>query len=115
MNKVLAGRFFGKKIRVKHNQAKIMLNYREGIPIDSDVVEKLQMLNIETNKKVSSGIIRGLIGRCFGASAWLSALQSAKSNYIYICKLTYRDGTCSTIVLDSNLFNLVSTYVNIES
>lgn len=43
MNKILAGRFFGKKIRVKHNLAKIMLNCREGIPIDSDVVEKSQM------------------------------------------------------------------------
>ena len=114
MNKVLSGRFNGKKIRVKHNQAKIMLNYRDGIPVDSDVVDKLQILNIEANKKVTSGVFRGLIVRCFGVSVWLSALQSAKSNYIYICKLTYRDGTCSTIALNSDMFNLVSTHVNID-
>ncbi len=113
MNKVLAGRFRGRKIRIRRNQARIMINYREGIPIDSEVVDELQILNIETNKKVSSGFIRGLIGKHFGTSLWLSALQSAKSNYSYICKLTYRDGTCSTIHLDTPAFHLISTRVNI--
>lgn len=114
MNKVLAGRFYGKKIRTKRNRARILINYREGVPIDSDVVEKLQILNVETNKKASSGFIRGLIGKHFGPSLWLSALQSAKSNYSYICKLTYRDGTCSTVCLDTPTFHLISAHVNID-
>lgn len=114
MNKVLAGRFHGKKIRVKRNQAKIMLNYRDGIPVDSEVVDKLQILNIETNKKVSSGLIRGLFGKWFGPSVWISALQSARSNYTYICKLMYRDGTCSTVRLNAPVFLLISTHVNVQ-
>lgn len=91
-----------------------MLNYRDGIHIDNEIVDKLQILNVETNKKVSSGLIRGLVGKWFGHSVWISTLQSAKSNYAYICKLTYRDGTCSTVCLDTPTFQLISTCVNIQ-
>ena len=45
---------------------------------------------------------------------WASAIQSAKSKYCYLCKITYRDGSSSTIMIDSKIFILISTKVDIE-
>lgn len=114
MNKVVAGRFSGRKIRKKGNSPEILISHTEGIPIDRLIVLKLQILNIEANRKVSSGFIRGITGKMLGSTMWLSAIQSAKPRYEYLCKLTYRDNSSSTIIIDSKTFQLISTKVDIE-
>lgn len=114
MNKVVAGRLSGHKIKMAGGTPEIMVNAIEGIPIDRLIVQRLQILSTEANRKVLSGFIRGLIGKWFGSTMWLSAIGSARSNYQYLCKLIYRDNFCSTVLVDSKLFNAISTRVDIE-
>lgn len=93
---------------------KIMVNVIDGIPIDRFIVQRLQIINTETNRKIFNGFIRGLIGKWFGNTMWLSAIESAKSNYQYLCKLIYQDGSCSMILVNSKVFNAISIRVDIE-
>lgn len=114
MNKVVAGRLSGHKIKMAGGTPEIMANAIEGIPIDRLIVQRLQILNAETNRKVLSGFFCGLVGKWFGNTMWLFAIGSAKSNYQYLCKLIYRDNSCSTILVSSQMFNAISTRVDIE-
>lgn len=113
MNKVIAGRFSGRRIITRGNAPEILISRNVGVPIDRIIVLKLQVLNIEQRRKVSSGFLRGFFGKMLGSTMWLSAIQSAKSRYSYLCKLTYRDNTSSTMLIDERTFGLISTRVDI--
>ena len=114
MNKVVAGRFKGKRIAIKGISPEIVIRSNERIPIDRLVVQRLQILNIEEKRKAINGFVRGYFGKMLGSTMWLSAIQSARPEYRYLCKLTFWDGSSSTILINSKTLILLSTKVDVE-
>lgn len=64
MNRIISGRLKGKKIKIKGDSPVIIIHCSERIPIDRLIVQRLQVLNIEKNKKVLSGFLRGFFADC---------------------------------------------------
>lgn len=114
MNKVVAGRFKGKKIVLKGISPEIVIQSNERIPIDRIVVQRLQLLNIEEKRKAINGFVRGYFGKMLGSTMRLSAIQSARPVYRYLCKLIFRDGSSSTVLINAKTFILLSAKVDVE-
>lgn len=98
-NKIIAGRFSGKKIKNADGMIYVLIN-GERLELSPEIVDHVRILGTLQNKSFFSGLIRGLPARLLGDTAWLSAIQSAKSNYDYNVKIVYRDGSSSVGVIN---------------
>lgn len=107
INRITAGRFKGKIIKSDINGVYIPFG-SENLYITNEFVDYLKIVNVEQNKSFLSGLIRGVLAKWFGNTAWLSAIQSAQAKSRYRIKIAYRDGTVSIFVVNSNIIDLLA-------
>lgn len=103
-NYVQAGRLTGAKILYKNNELIFRVKHHEEITIDRSIVSNIDHLGTLENRSFWSALFRGGVGRIFGNNAWLSAIQSAKSNIIHNLRITYRDGSRSIVLVDQYIY-----------
>lgn len=103
-NYVQMGRLVGAKIVCKNDELFFQLSRQQEMPINRNIVERVEPMGITESKSFLSGLLRGWIGKLFGNTAWLAAIQSAKPNILYHLRLTYRDGSRSIVLVDQNLY-----------
>lgn len=102
-NKVIAGRFAGKRIRNDDGAIYIPLS-NGSLYLTPEIVSYIRVINTIQNKNFLSGLLRGLPAKLLGNTAWISAIQSAKYNYYFNIKITYRNGENSVAVVDFQTF-----------
>ena len=115
MNKVTAGRFTGRRVGLQGALPCICLGWRRRLVLDRLIVQQVQLLCSHSDKSPLSGWLLGSFGRFLGQTMWLSAIQSARSRSSFLCKVSYRDGSCSILLLDEVLFSALSTAADILS
>lgn len=64
----------------------------------------MEYLETIENRSFWSGLLRGWLGKMFGNTAWLAAIQSAKPNILHNLRVTYRDGSRSIFLVDHKLY-----------
>ena len=115
MNTVTTGRFAGRRVGLQGALPCIRLGWRRRPVLDRLIVHHVQLLCSRSDKSPVSGWLRGSFGKMLGQTMWLSAIQSARSRSSFLCKVVYRDGSCSILLLDETLFSALSTEADIRS
>ena len=109
-NKIIAGRFRSRKIKNADGMIYVLIN-GERLELTPEIVDHVRILGALQNKSFISGLVRGILAKLLGNTAWLSAIQSAKSNYDYNVKIVYRDGSSSVVVINFDIMeHLAASY-----
>lgn len=109
-NRIVAGRFSGKRIKMKNGVIYIPIN-GDKLELTSEIVDHVIILGTIHNKSFLSGLLRGLPAKSFGETAWLSAMQSARNKYAYNIKIVYRDRSASVVIACQAIMqNLAARY-----
>ena len=112
INRITAGRFKGKRICAKGDRVFIPYG-RETIEITHEIVDHIRVVSEAQNRGFTSGFLRGALARCFGRTAWLSAIQSAREKSQYRVRIAYRDGTASVGVIDTGVLDQLAVLFDI--
>lgn len=102
-NYIISGRLAGSKIKYQNGELMYKTNHYSAI-VDNTLVQSITCIATEENKSFISSFLRGYFGRMLGTTAWLSALQSARSNRIYTLKVKYWDNSVSLVLVTYKMY-----------
>lgn len=78
--------------------------------INKETVEKIEVLNEESNTSMSSGIARGIAGAVlFGGVGAIAGAASAKKKCTYRISITFKNGTKCLCELDDKMYKNLET------
>ena len=81
----------------------------ETIHINRETVADYQIIDKESKKSFSSGLVRGAVGGAlFGPVGALAGASTAKSKNKYLVELHFKNGCKSLLELDKNGFYLLT-------
>ena len=114
MNKVVEGKFRGKKIYMKNGNIYLYIGF-EKLPISNEIIKSLQVLNIEHYKDGWDQFLRSRFSFLFDPNYQFAFIRNAKERNIYLIKIIYRNGQCSIVKTDENIFNRLSSIIFVRN
>jgi len=114
-NRVLAGRFKGRRIVLRRGVPAVVLGLRQSLPLTQETVAQMQVLYIHWRPGALSGWGRGLAGGLLGRTLYFSAIRSARRIPTFTCRLHFRDGSVALVRLEERLFLALSAVADVNA
>ena len=104
-NMVIEGDYKNKAVMAPTGKPYISTGFMKKLYLNKETVDTYEVLNSESQKSMSSGIMRGLIGGAMlGPVGALAGGVSAKNKNTYLVAVQFKDGKRSLLELEGVLY-----------
>lgn len=104
-NAVVEGTYKGKSVDIHSGTPYISTGFMKKVYLNKDTVESHEVLDSSSQKSMSSGIMRGLVGGALlGPVGMLAGGVSAKKKGTYLVAVQFKDGNKSLLEVDNDIY-----------
>lgn len=104
-NVVIAGDYEGKELVCGGGEVSIYLTWKKQVPIDRSTVESYELVDSQSSKSMSSGVLRGAVGAAvLGPIGAVAGAISAKNKGAHTLVVNFKDGKRSMIVANDKAY-----------
>lgn len=80
----------------------------KSIPLNSETVESYEIIADDSNKSMSSAVMRSVVGGAvLGPAGAIAGGMTAKSNKIHQVSVCFKDGKRSLLEIDNEVYNMI--------
>lgn len=107
-NKVIAGDFINRPVKVSFGSVTIDTGFFNSITLNKTTVESYELITDSHKKSASSSAMRGLVGGfLLGPAGLIAGGVTGKTKDIYNVAINFTDGKRSLLEIDQKIYNTI--------